>query len=144
MDCLRFWSCPDSPLCRFLLLLLHQLEKQCKASAASVTTNGVELAAVTIKRFYDGGWYPACRLTLHGTKRVYMFYNFVLGWILVCIKWWLVIRSVGRVVVISGMLPFDLDKTPMLLWGPIFEVPAAVPSLLICKDVTGRERCRFG
>jgi hypothetical protein len=109
-----------------------------------VTTNGVELAAVTIKRYYDGGWYPACRLTLHGTKRVYMFYNFVLGWILVCIKWWLVIRSAGRVVVISGMLLFDLDKTPMLLWGPIFEVPAAVPSLLICKDVTGRERCRFG
>ena len=38
-------------------------------------TNGVELAAVTIKRFYDGGWYPTGQLTLYGTKRVSMLIN---------------------------------------------------------------------
>ncbi|KAK8692542.1 hypothetical protein V6N13_076000 [Hibiscus sabdariffa] len=34
---LRLWYCPNSIVCRFLLLLFHQLEKQCKTAAASLS-----------------------------------------------------------------------------------------------------------
>lgn len=39
MDSCHLWSCPNSTLCRFLLLLLYQLEKQCQAQVASINSS---------------------------------------------------------------------------------------------------------